>query len=220
MTSLSLAGFRKSLSQEEISKPVKKGLPEKGKAIILQQKGGQFHIVHSEDSTNVTQPLPVKGFMKKLETKSVPKENTSAKQEPAKVAAENTKTDTIVVKTSQINKKQATMIPLTKDQIDAVLKSLKVPVPITKNLKKPGVFKEVIEVTDSQKPKSQVVETKTVVCSLDKCDENAQKRTCPSTEESVSKKFRIDFPSPPSDGDSPVLIQSAKLPKEKLKLTS
>lgn len=115
--------------------------------------------------------------------------------------------ETIVVKTAHINQKHATMIPLTKDQIDAVLKSLKVPVPINKNLKKPGDFQEIVDSMSTnavqERPKALVCSMETVVCSLDSANNNHKRPPDCSPETDPTKRIRIEFPTPPSDGDSP-----------------
>lgn len=84
------------------------------------------------------------------------------------------------------------MIPLTKDQIDAVLKSLKVPVPL-KNEK---------EVEDSEGSESE----KSV---------GSQKRPATDSEvEPSPKKFKVDFPSPPSDeGEQRPIIENEMTPR-------
>ncbi|XP_060084936.1 transcription factor E2F8-like [Ylistrum balloti] len=198
--------FPKSLSQEDVHQNSKRQIKPKGKHFILQQKNGQFQIVNSDSTgTTVAHKLPVQPVTKKMVSIAVPKE--SSEEVPTKPVAE-----TIVVKTSQLNQKQATMIPLTKDQIDAVLKSLKVPVPINKNLKKPGEFQEIVDCSSSlkvlEKPKAIVCSTETIMCSLDSANNKHKRPNSESPEVDPSKRIRIEYASPPSDSESVCDISS------------
>ncbi|XP_033740698.1 transcription factor E2F8-like isoform X2 [Pecten maximus] len=197
--------FPKSLSQDDVHQTLKKQIKPKGKHFILQQKNGQFQIVNSDCTGPVTHKLPVQPVTKKVVNIAVPKESKEVPNKPVP--------ETIVVKTSQINQKQATMIPLTKDQIDAVLKSLKVPVPINRNLKKPGEFQEIVDCSSSasvlEKPKAIVCSTETIMCSLDSANNNNNKRQHSSSPDvDSSKRIRIEYATPPSDNDSTCDISS------------
>ncbi|OWF51979.1 transcription factor E2F7-like isoform X2 [Mizuhopecten yessoensis] len=197
--------FPKSLSQEDVHQNSKRQIKPKGKHIILQQTNGEFKIVNSDGTgPAVTHKLPVQPVTTKMVSIAMPKE--SSKDMPNQPVAE-----TIVVKTSQINQKQATLIPLTKDQIDAVLKSLKVPVPINKNLKKPGEFQEIVDSSNSatvlEKPKTIVCSMETIVCSLDSANNNKRPHSG-SPDMDPSKRIRIEYSTPPSDNDSTCDISS------------
>lgn len=87
-------------------------------------EGGQMHI-HSSDESETK--LPTRGFVRK---KILGK---FKEREPADQAC---KTDAVIIRTKAggSNLKQPTVIPLTKEQIDAVLRSLKVPIPVRKGL--------------------------------------------------------------------------------------
>ncbi|XP_063402675.1 transcription factor E2F8-like isoform X1 [Mytilus trossulus] len=102
------------------------------------------------------------------------------------------KAETIIIKTGIPACKNPTMIPLTKDQIDAVLKSLKVPVPLKGDK---NVSEESEESSD---------------------EKLSNKRSSTDSEsESAPKKFRVDFPSPPSDDniEQKTFSDSSKTPK-------
>lgn len=192
--------FPKSLSQDDIHQ---KQIKPKGKHFILQQKNGQFQIVNSCTIGPVTHKLPVQTVAKKMVSIAVPKESKEVPNKPV--------TETIVVKTSQLNQRPPTMIPLTKDQIDAVLKSLKVPVPINKNLKKPGEFQEIVECSSSsslhEKPKAIVCSTETILCSLDSANNNKRSHNG-SPDVDSSKRMRMEYPTPPSDNESACNLDS------------
>ena len=82
--------------------------------------GGQIHIYSSDDTTT---KLPTRGFVrKKFTAKSDEQENLASKS------------DAVIIQTKSGNNnlKHPTVIPLTKEQIDAVLRSLKVPIPVSK----------------------------------------------------------------------------------------
>lgn len=98
------------------------------------------------------------------------------------------KTETIIIKTGIPACKNPTMIPLTKDQIDAVLKSLKVPIPLK------GDKSSCEDSDDSTSNKRSAIE---------------------NDSESAPKKFKVEFPSPPSDddGEHKILSEGNKTPK-------
>lgn len=103
------------------------------------------------------------------------------------------KSEAIIIKTGIPASKNPTMIPLTKDQIDAVLKSLKVPVPL-KNDKNGG--------DDSEGSESE------------KCEGSEKRPATDSEAEPLPKKFKADFPSPPSDeGEVMPIIENEMTPR-------
>jgi hypothetical protein len=83
-------------------------------------------------------------------------------------------------------------LPLTKDQIDAVLKSLKVPIPLK------GEKSSCEHSDDSTDLKS-----------------SNKRLAIDSDSESAPKKFKVEFPSPPSDddGEQKILSEGSKTPK-------
>lgn len=102
------------------------------------------------------------------------------------------KSETIIIKTGIPACKNPTMIPLTKDQIDAVLKSLKVPIPLK------GEKSSCEHSDDSTDLKS-----------------SNKRLAIDSDSESAPKKFKVEFPSPPSDddGEQKILSEGSKTPK-------
>lgn len=121
------------------------------------------------------------------------------KSESVKLATE------LLVKPGKLNgQKQTSTISLSKNQIEAVLKSLKVPVPMSKSLKKPGEFNEIIQVEPGSASSSKITveERKTIVCSIK--TENSNKRPgSPLSDEENMKRIKLQFPTPPSQDNSP-----------------
>ena len=187
--------------------------PTEGKpTVLLQSEDGNFQVLNADGfedrSGENTNKLPTKGFVrKKSQQKIIISEPT-----PAGAATRGNKvsSEAIIIKTSgsrptQTGGKQPTVIPLTKDQIDAVLRSLKVPVPLTKTPLMPHEYFE--EVTEEGVTKIQVADMKeanekTPVVNSDssanvKCSDQDNKVP-------AEKRIRLDFPSPVSgDDDSP-----------------
>lgn len=149
-----------SLSQEEPS-TVRKSY---SKRIIVKQKGTEFQIIH-----------PPKTAVLKSDAA------TSAEANSSGVAAKDGKTtETIVIKA-----KQNSSLPLTKDQINAVLKSLKVPVPI----KKEAEIKEIQSPVKSENaPEAGVFQA-------------VKRAYVIQNGEPEVKRFRLEYPSPPTDED-------------------
>lgn len=149
-----------SLSQEE-SSTVRKSF---SKRIIVKQKGTEFQIIH-----------PPKTAVLKTDAA------TSAEANSSGVTAKDGKTtETIVIKA-----KQNSSLPLTKDQINAVLKSLKVPVPI----KKEAEIKEIQSPVKSENaPEAGVFQA-------------VKRAYVIQNGEPEVKRFRLEYPSPPTDED-------------------
>lgn len=145
-----------TLSQEEPS-TVRKSI---GKRIIVKQKGTEFQIIH-----------PTKSTVLKTDAAS----STTSKPKDPKAMEQ-----TIVIKA-----KQNSSLPLTKDQINAVLKSLKVPVPI----KKEGEIKEIQSPVKSENaPEAGVFQA-------------VKRAIVIQNGEPEVKRFRLEYPSPPTDED-------------------
>eukprot|EP00105_Crassostrea_gigas_P018108 XP_011436117.1 PREDICTED: transcription factor E2F8 isoform X2 [Crassostrea gigas] len=157
---LSFDDAQMSLSQEEPS-TVRKSY---SKRIIVKQKGTEFQIIH-----------PPKTAVLKSDAA------TSAEANSSGVAAKDGKTtETIVIKA-----KQNSSLPLTKDQINAVLKSLKVPVPI----KKEAEIKEIQSPVKSENaPEAGVFQA-------------VKRAYVIQNGEPEVKRFRLEYPSPPTDED-------------------
>lgn len=104
------------------------------------------------------------------------------------------KSETIIIKTGIPASKNPTMIPLTKDQIDAVLKSLKVPIPVKGDKSSCEDSDDSMDVNSSNKRSTAAAE---------------------SDSENAPKRIKVDFPSPPSedDGEQKVLVEGSKTPK-------
>ena len=151
-----------SLSQED-STTVRKSY---SKRIIVKQKGTEFQIIH-----------PTKTVFKTDAATSTEASTSGGITKDGKSTEAN---PTIVIKA-----KQNLSLPLTKDQINAVLKSLKEPVPI----KKEAECKEI------QSPvKSEVTPEAGVF--------QAVKRSYViQNGEPEVKRFRLEYPSPPTDED-------------------
>ena len=204
-------------------KPKSQGpVSKEGKPMVLiQSEDGNFQVLNEnglEDKTGEnTNKLPTKGFVRKKSQQKIiisePQVGTVARG--AKVSSE-----AIIIKTSgskptPSSGKQPTVIPLTKDQIDAVLRSLKVPVP----LKQPPqeYYEEVTEegVTKIQVADMKEANEKTPVVNSDssanlKCSD-------PDNKIPAEKRVRLDFPSPASGDDSSPSLSQEKVTVMRLK---
>ncbi|XP_061195903.1 transcription factor E2F8-like isoform X2 [Saccostrea echinata] len=151
---------RMTSSQEEPS-TIRKSV---GKRIIVKQKGTEFQIIHPTKTTVLKTDAA---------TSTVPK--------PSGGVSKDTKAmETIVIKA-----KQSSSLPLTPDQINAVLKSLKVPVPI----KKEGEVKEIQSPVKSENtPEAGAFQA-------------VKRAYVLQNGEPEVKRFRLEYPSPPTDED-------------------
>lgn len=204
---------------KEFSEKLKLKLNARGKEVPTETK--QFVIVQSPDgnfqflngkgqgsempqSAN-TSKLPTKGFVRK---KSQQKIGTEAKPKTT------TGTEAIIIKTPACKPtlssgKQPTVIPLTKDQIDAVLRSLKVPIPINKDSTPENdtkLMKEYYEeLTEDGITKIQVADMKEVNEKTPiVINDSSANVKCSNVDSQipVEKRVRLDFPSPVSGDDS------------------
>ena len=123
---------------------------------------------------------------------SIQSTSSAQSQTPTSSSGLKTTVEQIIIKSSN-NKNQA-IVPLTKDQIDAVLKSLKVPVPIKKS-----------EQTMEESP-SSTVQTLVVGNAIE-----AKRPSASSDAESSAKKIRLQFPSPPTDDEITIPKRSGVL---------
>ena len=188
--------------------------------VLVQSADGQFQILDEKDDEDKTpqstNKLPTKGFVRKKSQQRIGTEHkvgtvTTMSGSKAKVT---TGTEAIIIKTAT-NKttpgsgKQPTVIPLTKEQIDAVLRSLKVPVPVSKDnqqevISKPvqEYYEEVTEdgVTKIQLADMKEVNEKTPIVTISESGTNV-KHSDADLVIPVEKRIKLDFPSPASDGD-------------------
>ncbi|KAL4233013.1 Transcription factor e2f8 [Mactra antiquata] len=157
--------------------------------------------------------LPTKGFVKR--------KVLMKRDDAGRLKQNNQNAEAIIIKAAKpIGKaKHSTVIPLTKEQIDAVLRSLKVPVPVGKGT-------EVVENTvvstnigDSENccngkdtAEMQVVNENTPVITVN-TPEKASKRPVGGTDViPPEKRVRLDFQSPCSEDDrSPVLVNHSNI---------
>lgn len=189
--------------------------------VLVQSADGNFQFLNENGQESkspqsvIVNKLPTKGFVRKKSQQKIGTEAkvgtvTTLSGSKAKVT---TGTEAIIIKTSGIKPatsiKQPTVIPLTKDQIDAVLRSLKVPIPISKdsppeNGSKPvqEYYEEVTEdgITKIQVADMKEVNEKTPVVSYD----SSTNIKCSDSDSliPVEKRVRLDFPSPASGDDS------------------
>lgn len=213
------------MSQEELgsAKNKSKKAAPKGKHIILQHSDGQFHVVDNDANGNnpgvtASHKLPVTTIINKS-TKAMPKPI------PNLLPKESTPS-TVVIKTklpSAVLSKQQTMIPLTKEQIDAVLKSLKVPVPVSKNAEKESGNEMESQTQDKESTKNEdqsqekeksstVTMTNVPTSSENNVQKQGLKRTLSEdSSDQESKKIKIYFPSPPSDEDDVNMSKDEKM---------
>ena len=170
--------------------------------------------------------MPTKGFVrKKSQQKIIISEPT-----PSGAATKGSKTssEAIIIKTSgsraPTGVKQPTVIPLTKDQIDAVLRSLKVPVPLPKQppSANPNAREYFEEVTMDGVTKIQVADMKeanekTPIVN----SESSGNAKCsdPDNKIPVEKRVRLDFPSPGSGDDESPSASQEKVTVMRLKRT-
>lgn len=159
---------------------------------------------------DVPSRLPTKGFWRK----KVLMKNDEMGSPPAGQGAE-----AILIKTtkpvSAKGGKQPTVIPLTKEQIDAVLRSLKVPVPVSKG--------QVVDATTQSSPveeqdiqetvvsnevevsvEMQVLNEKTPVVTINTPEKGTKRPATVLDSIPLEKRVKLDFPSPCSgDENSP-----------------
>ncbi|KAK3577398.1 hypothetical protein CHS0354_032245 [Potamilus streckersoni] len=190
------------------------------KHYILMHSGGKFHIIDGPDQEL---KLPTKGFVRKKPRIQTITSSVSASSDSHFITT-SAPTETIVVKKIQGNNKQPTMIPLSKEQINAVLKSLKVPVPVSTKLVDTATQASPISITQvststspTQLSPSLVTQIKqephvmehvipkeinetTPVITVN--DPTFKKRLAPISDEiPPEKRVRLDFPSPSSSED-------------------
>lgn len=198
-----------------------KQISREGKPVVLiQSEDGNFQVLNEDgneekmaDSSN---KLPTKGFVRKKSQQKIiitePVGGTVGKGSSGKPKVAPG-TEAIIIKTSgskpvTSSGKQPTVIPLTKEQIDAVLRSLKVPIPISKdsppqNSSKPvqEYYEEVTEdgITKIQVADMKEVNEKTPIVSND----SATGVKCSELDNQIpaEKRIRLDFPSPLSSDD-------------------
>ncbi|XP_052808977.1 transcription factor E2F8-like isoform X2 [Mya arenaria] len=144
--------------------------------------------------------------------------------------------DSIIIKTRQvISGKQPTVIPLTKDQIDAVLRSLKVPVPVKKTAvtdaqtqSSPPVDDQIkiednvtnIKVEKIEEVEMKELNEKTPVVTINTPDKGI-KRPAPSGDTiPLDKRVKLTFSSPNSVGEekSPILLSHDTIARLKKKV--
>ncbi|KAL3881364.1 hypothetical protein ACJMK2_027813 [Sinanodonta woodiana] len=191
------------------------------KHYILMHSGGKFHIIDGPDQEL---KLPTKGFVRKKPRIQTITSSTVSASTDSHVFTTSAPTETIIVKKMPGNNKQPTMIPLSKEQINAVLKSLKVPVPVNTKLVDTATQASPISITQvststspTQLSPSLVTQIKqephvmehvipkeinetTPVITVN--DPTIRKRLGPVSDEIPSeKRVRLDFPSPSSSED-------------------
>lgn len=180
-------------------------------------EAGQIHIYNSDDPKA---KLPTRGFVRK---KYVAR---TEGQSPSDQSKKSTEAVVIRTKPSVIggSVKQPTVIPLTKEQIDAVLRSLKVPVPVSKS--------QVIDAGTQSSPVDEQIESnvevstvqsdgieestimkdlneKTPVITINTPEKVSNKRPAPVADAiPLEKRVKLDFASPVSEDQSPVLAES------------
>lgn len=159
------------------------------KHVIVQQADGKLRVIDAVTKQTIQQighhNFPLQTFAKEKNIKASPKIQSPVTEKGTSLP------ETILIKTrpDTASNKTQTVIPLTKDQITAVLKSLKVPVPFT--------YPTVVSDTTG------VQRTDNNIAVMDTREICSNKRPHPDQEQStpVEKRFKSMFPTPPSDGE-------------------
>ena len=167
---------------------------------------GHIQVVDNGTDTSTENGMPTKGFVrKKVHTKALNNPDFNTMKGSAKLQG----AEAIIIKSSHKasgSGKQPTVIPLTKEQIDAVLRSLKVPVPVSKD--------NVVDATTQSSPVEEVVvETgnllqavdmkeineKTPVVTINTSEFCGSKRSAsPNETIPLEKRVKLEFSSPVS----------------------
>ena len=195
------------------------GEKDKGRQIVLVQSAdGQFKIFDEKDDNipQSTNKLPTKGFVRKKSMQRIvsePKVGTVTTMSGNK-AKVSTGTEAIIIKTATskplpTNVKQPTVIPLTKDQIDAVLRSLKVPIPVSKDNQGEPVkavqeyYEEVTEdgITKIQVADMKELNEKTPIVVTSSETTTTVKQSLADLVIPLEKRVKLEFSSPASDDD-------------------
>lgn len=163
------------------------------------ESGSQAGSVSSDE---LLSKLPTKGFVRRkvLMKKDDP---TCAKQ-----SAQNA--EAIIIKaTKPMGKgKQPTVIPLTKDQIDAVLRSLKVPVPVNKGSEVDNSVRAMIVQSsetfkkEKEPAEMRIVNENTPIVTVNTPDKGAKRPISSVDVIPPEKRVKLDFQSPCSEDDS------------------
>lgn len=159
-----------------------------------------------------TQPkLPTKGFVRRSKVLMKNDEQGDMKSPPAGQG-----TEAVIIKATkqQGSKvgKQPTVIPLTKEQIDAVLRSLKVPVPVgggqltDATTQSSPVEEQVIEESEISvevcpAAEMQVLNEKTPVVTVNTPEKGMKRPAITADSIAPDKRIKLDFPSPCSEDD-------------------
>lgn len=156
--------------------------------------------------------LPTKGFVRRSKVLMKNDEQGDMKSPPAGQG-----TEAVIIKATkqQGSKggKQPTVIPLTKEQIDAVLRSLKVPVPVgggqltDATTQSSPVEEQVIEESEisveiSPAAEMQVLNEKTPVVTINTPEKGMKRPAITADSIAPEKRIKLDFPSPCSEDDS------------------
>ncbi|XP_045197671.2 transcription factor E2F8-like isoform X2 [Mercenaria mercenaria] len=189
---------------------------EKTQDISVQKK--QFVTLSQLDASQIRiggggddsqSKLPTKGFVRrKVLMKS---DELSALKSPS--AGQGT--EAIIIKATKPagtkGGKQPTVIPLTKEQIDAVLRSLKVPVPVSKgqltdspsqsSADEEQVIKQEVSVEEKSAAEMQVLNEQTPVITVNTPEKGIKRPAGVGDTIPIEKRVKLDFPSPCSEDD-------------------
>lgn len=162
----------------------------------------------AEDSQS---KLPTKGFVRRKVL--MKNDDISALKSPS---AGQQGSEAIIIKATKSvglkSGKQPTVIPLTKEQIDAVLRSLKVPVPVNKGQLNDAATQvssveeqaqQEADVLSEEKPSAemQVVNEQTPVVTVNTPEKGIKRPIGVTDSIPPEKRVKLDFPSPCSEDD-------------------
>lgn len=189
-------------ASSEPSSPVK-GIQKDGNSAGSSQQLDSLSQLES-----IAPKLPTKGFVRKSK---VLMKNTD---QAATLSPQAMNTEAIIIKTGKPigvkgNNKQPRVIPLTKEQIDAVLRSLKVPVPVSSSTGEQADNSEQGETVvsvETPNAEMQVINENTPVVTVNTPEMSNKRPAAAGDLIPLEKRIKLDFQSPCSDESSPQTV--------------